>query len=260
MLNIGDFARFAGVSVRMLRHYDSIGLIPPSEVDPFTGYRRYDESLLQRAHRLVALKELGFTLDEVKDLLDGPSDLLRVHLEKRRTELAAEIESSRHRLAEVERRLRLMEGHVMEMNYTEQPLPELEVTQLTASVEAQSEIGRVIGPMFDRLAQAAVAQGVAAAPSVAWYDDGDDGIRFGACVPGAVELDGAEQATLEPADRAVVATYRGPIQRIGEGWQQVGAHLAERGLEAAGRCREVYREVQDDPDGTWEVELQQPVG
>ena len=59
MLNIGDFARFAGVTVRMLRHYDALGLLVRTVVDPHNGYRRYDESLLARAHQLVALKELG---------------------------------------------------------------------------------------------------------------------------------------------------------------------------------------------------------
>ena len=46
MLKIGDFSRLARISVRMLRHYDEIGLLAPSETDCFTGYRYYDESQL----------------------------------------------------------------------------------------------------------------------------------------------------------------------------------------------------------------------
>lgn len=260
MLNIGDFARFAGVSVRMLRHYDALGLLTPTEVDPFTGYRRYDESLLRRAHQLVALKELGFSLEVVGELLDGPPDLLALRLKQRRAELADQIAADRTRLDEVERRLRLMEGHVMEMNYTEEPLPELEVTQLVATAAEQPEIGDLIGPMFDRLAQAAVAQDIAVDPSIGWYDIGDEGIRFAACLPAGITLDGAEQATLESEPRAVCATYVGPIAGIGEAWQQFGAHLAARGLHAAGVCREVYGPVPADPiHGDWTIELQQPV-
>lgn len=45
----------------MLRHYDSLGLLVPTEADPASGCRRYDESLLRRAHQLVAFKELGFS-------------------------------------------------------------------------------------------------------------------------------------------------------------------------------------------------------
>ncbi|SEC21280.1 MerR family regulatory protein [Paramicrobacterium humi] len=44
LLGIGDFSRYAGLSVRMLRHYDDRGLLTPAEVDPFTGYRRYSPS------------------------------------------------------------------------------------------------------------------------------------------------------------------------------------------------------------------------
>ncbi|KRF15516.1 hypothetical protein ASG90_12575 [Nocardioides sp. Soil797] len=259
MLNIGDFARFAGVSVRMLRHYDAVGLLTPTEVDPFSGYRKYDESLLRRAHQLVALKELGFSLEVVGEMLDGPPGLLQQRLEQRRAELADEISANRARLDEVERRLRLMEGNVMEMNYTEKSLPEIEVTQLTAEVTDQPEVGPTISPLFGRLAQAAATQGVDSDLSLAWYDMRDDGIRFAACGAAEIEVEGGERATVPGAARAVVTTYTGPIDRIAEGWQALGSHLAELGLEPAGVCREVYGEVPADHSADWVIELQQPV-
>ena len=60
MLSIGDFARLAGVSVRMLRHYDRLGLVPAAHVDPSSGYRYYEPGQLPRIHALLALKDLGF--------------------------------------------------------------------------------------------------------------------------------------------------------------------------------------------------------
>lgn len=62
MLNIGDFARHGRVSVRMLRHYDAIGLLTPARVDPHSGYRSYQVGQLAQLNRIVALKELGFTV------------------------------------------------------------------------------------------------------------------------------------------------------------------------------------------------------
>src|SRR6476660_3103900 len=59
MLSIGDFARLAGVSVRMLRHYDALGLLRPARVDPDSGYRTYTTAQLDRSNRLVALKDLA---------------------------------------------------------------------------------------------------------------------------------------------------------------------------------------------------------
>lgn len=259
MLNIGDFARFAGVSVRMLRHYDALGLIVPSSVDAHSGYRRYDESQLRRAHQLVALKELGFSLEQVGEMLDGPSDLLELRLKQRRAELAEEIAVHRARLDEVERRLRLMEGDTMELQFTRQSLPEVEVTQLTGTVADQPEIGPSISPLFGRLARAAAEQGVESDLSLAWYDMRDDGIRFAACGAAEVEVEGGERATLPAVDRAVVTTYTGPLERISEAWQQLGAQLVDSGLHADGVCREVYAAVPDDHAGDWVIELQQPV-
>ena len=70
MLSIGHFARHGRVSVRMLRHYDAIGLLQPAYDDQVTGYRSYDAEQLSRLNRIVALKGLGFTLQQVQSILD----------------------------------------------------------------------------------------------------------------------------------------------------------------------------------------------
>ena len=59
MLGIGEFARHGRVSVRMLRHYDAIGLLQPAYIDRVTGYRSYEAQQLSRLNRIVALKDLG---------------------------------------------------------------------------------------------------------------------------------------------------------------------------------------------------------
>ena len=74
MLNIGQFARLGQVSPRMLRHYDEIGLLRPSRVDPQTGYRSYEVAQLGTLHRLLALRDLGLTLEQIRPMLgDDPS-------------------------------------------------------------------------------------------------------------------------------------------------------------------------------------------
>ena len=60
---ISDFARLGQVSVRMLRHYDALGLLVPDHVEPASGYRSYSPEQLHLLNRLVALKDLGFTVD-----------------------------------------------------------------------------------------------------------------------------------------------------------------------------------------------------
>ncbi|HYM68302.1 MAG TPA: MerR family transcriptional regulator, partial [bacterium] len=65
MIKIGDFSALCRVSVKTLRHYDELGLLTPARVDPATGYRYYAASQLAVLHRILALKDLGFSLGQV---------------------------------------------------------------------------------------------------------------------------------------------------------------------------------------------------
>ena len=69
MLSIGEFARLGGVSPRMLRHYDELGLFKPERVDPSTGYRAYEFAQLASLHRLVTLRDLGLSLQQIGEVL-----------------------------------------------------------------------------------------------------------------------------------------------------------------------------------------------
>ncbi|WP_245358987.1 MerR family transcriptional regulator [Kribbella aluminosa] len=110
MMEIGEFARLGGVSARMLRHYDRIGLLTPARAEP-NGRRWYDEKQLARLHRLVVLKGLGFGLDEVGVLLaEGiGAEELRGMLRLREAELERRVRHDRHALDRVTARLRLID-------------------------------------------------------------------------------------------------------------------------------------------------------
>lgn len=151
MLSIREFARHAGVSVRMLRHYDAVGLLVPAQVDPVTGYRSYAASQLPR---LVALKGLGFTLEQVGPMPEQVSaEELCGMLTLRRAQIAEQIESDRGRVQQIERRLRTIEkeGVMSDLEYVDKSLPPVRLAQLVSRVDSQSEIGPQIGPMFQRL-------------------------------------------------------------------------------------------------------------
>ena len=78
MLKIGDFSKLSRISIRMLRHYDEIGLLVPESVDEFTGYRYYSEAQLPLASKIRALKEMGFSLSAISQILktcDSPQVL-----------------------------------------------------------------------------------------------------------------------------------------------------------------------------------------
>jgi len=113
MQRIGDFGRLARVSVKTLRHYHRLGLLRPAWVDRFTGYRYYTLEQLPRLNRILALKDLGFSLDEVKRLLDDELSVaeMRGMLRLKRAELERSVRSEQARLERVERRLLQIEEH-----------------------------------------------------------------------------------------------------------------------------------------------------
>lgn len=269
MLGIGEFAMHAGVSVRMLRHYDRLGLLVPAAVDPYSGYRRYEPGQLARLNRLVALKDLGFTLEQIGPVLDGNVDAaaLSVMLTLRRAQLAGQIESDQRRLAQVEDRLRLIEKEntMSELTFMHQALPALTVAGYTETVTDHTQIGPTIGPMFERLAGAMVEAGFdPQAPTVAWYveDTAEGHLTVGAGVPvtaASNAVEGTERHELPAVDQAVTVTHRGPMSTIQDTWQQLMQYCAAGGLAPTGPCREVYLATPMGDEDAWVTELQQPV-
>ncbi|MCK4450116.1 MAG: MerR family transcriptional regulator, partial [Anaerolineae bacterium] len=101
MFKIGDFSRISQVSVKTLRYYDEIGLLKPAHVDRFIGYRYYSVDQLGRLHRILALKGLGLSLEQVTRLLDDhlTSEQIRGMLRMKRAEMQQRVEEERERLA-----------------------------------------------------------------------------------------------------------------------------------------------------------------
>ncbi len=115
MFSIGEFARHGRISVRMLRHYDAIGLLRPACVDPVSGYRFYQASQLAELNRVIALKDLGFTLQQVQAILAEKVTAaeLRGMLKLRRAEIHAQIEAETARLGRVVARLLSIGGSTL---------------------------------------------------------------------------------------------------------------------------------------------------
>jgi predicted transcriptional regulator YdeE/DNA-binding transcriptional MerR regulator len=111
MLKIGDFSRLGQVTVKTLRHYGQMGLLKPAWIDRYTGYRYYALEQLPRLNRILALKELGFSLEQIAPLLDDnlSAEQLQGIVMLKRAELEQRVQSEQMRLARVEARLRQIE-------------------------------------------------------------------------------------------------------------------------------------------------------
>lgn len=110
MFKIGEFSRLSRVSVRMLRHYDQLGLLTPSQTDPFTGYRYYSADQLPRLNRILALRDLGFSLEQIAGMLDNDLSVEQLlgMLKLKRAEVEEQMKLEGQRLARLEGRIRQM--------------------------------------------------------------------------------------------------------------------------------------------------------
>jgi DNA-binding transcriptional MerR regulator/effector-binding domain-containing protein len=156
MFKIGDFSKLAQVSSRMLRHYDQLGLLVPSHIDEWTGYRYYTIDQLPRLHRLIALKELGFSLEQVAQLLqedEVPVEQLRGMLRMRQAELEQELRAGQFRLAEVEGRLWQIEraGKPSDYEIVVKPVEPQPVASVRQVVPHASEMDYYCRTLYERL-------------------------------------------------------------------------------------------------------------
>lgn len=104
MFKIGDFSKLSKVSIKALRHYDELGLLKPVMVDDFTGYRYYSSNQLPRLNKILALKDLGFSLNKIIEIIDYDqnSELVSSMLYIRKKELMDSIEKDRKKLSRIE--------------------------------------------------------------------------------------------------------------------------------------------------------------
>ena len=82
LYRIGEFSKLTGIPIRTLRYYDSIDLFKPSEVDLFTSYRYYKEEQVKDLELINELKEVGFTLEEIRDNWNNFSEELFIQSEQ----------------------------------------------------------------------------------------------------------------------------------------------------------------------------------
>ncbi len=111
MFKIGEFSQLGQVTIRTLRHYDDLGLLKPAHVDRDSDYRYYTVEQLPRLNRILALKDLGFSLEQITLMLhkELSSEELRGMLQLRQAEIEQQVQEEQARLARVASRLRQIE-------------------------------------------------------------------------------------------------------------------------------------------------------
>jgi DNA-binding transcriptional MerR regulator len=270
MLTIGGMARLGQVSPRMLRHYDQLGLLSPERVDPVTGYRSYGISQLARLHRLVALRDLGFSLEQIGGVLDKDPqiDELRGMLALRRAQIEQTLDDEQARLRRVDAHLRALERNdeMKTQDIVMKTTDPLRVAALTAVASGFGEDN--LGPVFARLGpqlfQYLARVGGQPGMCVAWYeepvDDGSMSVHVGLDIAdqdlaavGEIEI-----VELPPIEVASVI-HRGSMAGVEAVYEGVVRWIEESGLRLNGLSRELYLEWNDADPAANVTELQLPI-
>jgi effector-binding domain-containing protein len=257
MIRIGDFSKLSRVSIKTLRFYDEMGLLKPVSVDRINGYRYYEFGQLPRLHRILALKDLGFSLEQIGQLLDEglTPEQMRGMLILRRAEIRQRVEEELERLERVEARLRQIEQ--------EDSMPKYEVViKKVESLKVASVRGVVPtppeqGPLWEELGGYLVAKHIRTiGPCLTLYHDDEYKERdwdLEVCEPIDINLPETSRVkvrTLPAVDTMACTVHHGPFTTINEAYQALMKWVEANGYRICGPSREVYlREAERNTEG-----------
>lgn len=157
MFSIGEFSKLGRVTVDTLRHYDALGLLKPAKVDPFTGYRYYSAKQLLSLNRIIALKEIGFSLEEIARILQEKltSDQLRGMLKAQLVQAETDIQSAQSRRGRLIARLNylILEDDMPAYEVTLKPVEQQTIAAIREIVPAVEQMPERCSEMFDTIAR-----------------------------------------------------------------------------------------------------------
>jgi DNA-binding transcriptional MerR regulator len=267
VFRIGEFSKLSQVTVKTLRYYDKIGLLTPAQVDRFTSYRYYSADQLPRLNRILALKGLGLSLDQIARLLedDLPPDQIRGMLRLKQMEIQEQLDTEGARLARVEQRLRHIEQ--------EETMPRQEValkevpSQAVASVRdvipTYGDVGQLFGEIFAYLGQHRVSP--SGPPATIYHDEDfrEQDVDVEVVVPVASPAPEGERVKTRDlcGGHMACVVHQGGYGTIGGTYGQVMGWIEANDYHIAGPPREIYLkgpESGDDPS-TYVTEIRIPV-
>lgn len=248
MLKIGDFSKMSRISIRMLRHYDECGLLKPAEVDPFTGYRYYHEAQLLQAGRIQVLKNMGFSLAMIREILKKYTDGAK--LEHFLTIKRREIEEQQQ---EISQRLRLIDstiewlrrdGNIMGYDVSLKVIPEREVASVRQIIPSYSEEGVLWKTLMEETWPQHLQAGSPCYNVAVFHDgeykDSDVDVEIQKSVSGTYsDTEHVRFKTVAPAQIAS-ATFTGGYEQISQVNAAVAAWIVDNGYEFDGMAFNIY--------------------
>lgn len=248
MLKIGEFSKLSRVSIRMLRHYDEIGLLEPAEIEPFTGYRYYSEKQLPIAGRINALKDMGFGLSAIREILLCRDDgaLLQQYLRIRRAELQELAEQTAYRLRLLDTALERLrkDGTAMKYDVTLKTFPERYAATVRMAIPTYEREGMVWDVLVGETETLNLVPDEPCYCCVVFHDkeyrESDVDVEAQKTVRGRYpDTEHVKFRTL-PQVTAATATCRGPYDQMNDVMESVAGWVVDNGYEFDGPAFMIY--------------------
>lgn len=271
MFRIGDFSKICQVPVSALRYYADLGLLVPAYIDRFTGFRYYELNQLPRLNRILALKDMGLSLEEIGRLLNEEvsADEMRGMFRMQQAKIQQQVNDELARLARVAARLRQIEqeGKMPQQEVVLKSVEPVHVISVREVIPTPVFVGNLLTEGFRILAQQGMQP---AAPPQAIYHDEDFTITdmdVEVVIPVAASLTQdmttASGRTFVVRDlpllsEAATVIHIGSYDTLSATYQALGKWIESNGYRIAGPSREIYlKAAGKDSDPI--VEIQWPV-
>lgn len=265
MLKIGDFSKLSQISIRMLRYYDEIGLLHPQEIDAMTGYRYYSEAQLPEAGRIQMLKNLGFGLNMIREILESYGDAAKLErfLTLKQQELAEQEEQLAVRLRLIDGTLERLrkDGNIMGYEVTLKTLPRRYVASVRQIIPTYAEEGMLWKILMEETAALHIQDGNPCYISAVFYDAGykeqDVDVEVQKSVEGSYADTEHVRFKTVPAVEVVSCTYKGGYEQMSQVNAAVAKWIHDNGYEMNGPAFWIYHvspyETQDPAEFVTEV-------
>ncbi|WGU95856.1 MerR family transcriptional regulator [Paenibacillus dendritiformis] len=267
MFKIGEFSKLSQVPAKTLRYYDQLGLLRPACTDSQSGYRYYTSEQLLRLQRIFALKDLGFTLEQIKQILHdevSAADIRRMLLLKQ-AEVEFLIQSETERLLRIEARLKHLEQEGDKLPRHEVLVKKLEPTMVVSIREATNRV-RIPG-LLAEIDEYLQWNGLPAASRhiVVWhsYAEGENGVELAVACPVPRLLPDTDRFTTMtlPGMRVASVTHMSRPGTESNVCIDLGAWIERNGYRISPELpsREVYASRQEGDGRMYVTDTQMPI-
>lgn len=274
MFRIGEFSQIAKVTIDTLRHYDELGLLKPAKVDPFTGYRYYSAKQLMSLNRILALKEVGFSLEEIARILQDKltSDQLRRMLKAQLVRAEQDIQTAQLRQERIVARLNYLnlEDDMPAYEVILKPVEKLTIAAIRETVPAIEQMPQRCSEMFDTIERWLRANNLPIGPSMTiYYNEGftreniDTECSF--IIPDATAAKTAKRAehievrqmgsVPEVASTIVTDGFYKKVDGLTPAYNAIARWIEENGYQITGYPRELFYGSAENGDLIAEIQF-----